>query len=522
MLSSVKTLSWQESLPRIVADLVIVHICMLTALSMSVIYQTMNGNSSEAQALVGGFQLYYVKFFWLLAPLFPITFFANGFYTHSRAYCSKYKALVILRGVAISVALFLAVNFFIFGHERIGRSVAIPFAILTATGIWAIRVIKDLFEKHYEVMPRAPRMLATREDRILLLGGTGYIGSVLLRRLLESGRKVRVLDAIMYGAASIQDILGHPNLDLVVGDCRNIGDMVSAMDGVRSIIDLAAIVGDPACEQDRQTALEINYAATRMLIEVAKGHKVHRFLFASSCSVYGASTFEMDEEAEVKPLSLYARTKVESEEALRQARTENFHPIILRFATVFGLSYRPRFDLVVNLLCAQAHQEGVITIYNGEQWRPFIHVKDVVEAIMLMLDSPTGLVSSQIFNVGDRRLNHSLTEVGERIRQAFPNTRVEHVDNTDKRDYRVSFDKIRNLLGFECKYQLEDGIREIKQAFDEKKISNYKDPYYHNQHFLARSTRAVRRSDLDEQIMAAFAYPLTESAGFVRPLIKSA
>jgi nucleoside-diphosphate-sugar epimerase len=522
MLSSAKKLEWQESLPRIIADLVIVHVSMLVALSMSVVYQTMNGNSGEAQALVAGFQLYYVKFFWLLAPLFPISFFANGFYTHSRAYCGKFKALVILRGVGISVALFLTVTFLVFGHERIGRSVALPFAILTAAGTSAIRAIKDLFDKHYEVMSRAQAIPAIGEDRILVLGGAGYIGSMLLRRLLEGGRKVRVLDAVMYGAASIQNILGHPNLDLVVGDCRNISDVVGAVRGVGSIIDLAAIVGDPACEQDRQTALEINYAATRMLIEVAKGYKVRRLVFASSCSVYGATTLEIDEETEVRPLSLYARTKADSEEALRQSRSENFHPIILRFATVFGLSYRPRFDLVVNLLCAQAHQEGVITIYNGEQWRPFIHVKDVVEAIMLLLDTPTQLVSGQIFNVGDRHLNHSLAEVGEKIRQAFPTTRIEHIDNTDRRNYRVSFEKIRNQLGFECKYRLEDGIHEIKQAFDENRISNYRDPRYNNQHFLARSAPVVRRSDLDVQIMAAFGSPLIKSRALAVPLIKSA
>src|SRR5262249_4766750 len=139
---------------------------------------------------------------------------------------------------------------------------------------------------------------------------------------------------------------------------------------------------DPACEQDRDAALEINFAATRMLIEIAKGHNVDRLLFASSCSVYGETEELCDENSQVNPISLYARTKVDSEGALARARTDRFHPTILRLATVFGASYRLRFDLVVNLLLAKALREGIITIFNGEQWRPFIHVSDVAEGFI--------------------------------------------------------------------------------------------------------------------------------------------
>ena len=138
--------------------------------------------------------------------------------------------------------------------------------------------------------------------------------------LLESGRKVRVVDSLVYGDEPLRGVFGHPNLEMRIGDCRNIQDMVAAVRGVDSIIDLAAIVGDPACEQDKQTALEINYAATRMLIEVAKGHGIQRFIFASSCSVYGATDVMMDEHSAVKPISLYGQTKLDSEHALLAAR----------------------------------------------------------------------------------------------------------------------------------------------------------------------------------------------------------
>jgi nucleoside-diphosphate-sugar epimerase len=340
---------------------------------------------------------------------------------------------------------------------------------------------------------------------ILVVGGAGYIGSLLVRRLLDAGRKVRVLDRLVYGAEPIRDILNHSNLELVVGDCRNIQNVVAAVKGVESIVHLAAIVGDPACEQDRQTALETNYAATRMLIEIAKGARVRSLVFASSCSVYGSSENLMSERSAVEPISLYAQTKLDSERALLDAKSDSFHPTILRFATVFGNSFRPRFDLAVNLLTAKAHQDGVITIYNGEQWRPFIHVRDVVEAIVMVLNAPEALVSGEIFNVGDSRLNFTLAQVADQIKQHFPALRVEHVENTDRRNYRVSFDKIKNHLGFHARITLQQGIAEIKAALEGKAIPDYTDVVYHNQRFLQMVGPPLVRDVTDSGVMAAFA-----------------
>jgi nucleoside-diphosphate-sugar epimerase len=336
------------------------------------------------------------------------------------------------------------------------------------------------------------------------LGGAGYIGSSLVRKLLESGRKVRVVDSLVYGDEPLRGVFGHPNLEMRIGDCRNIQDMVGAVRGVDSIIDLAAIVGDPACEQDKQTALEINYAATRMLIEVAKGHGIQRFIFASSCSVYGATDVMMDENSAVRPISLYGQTKLDSEHALLNARSETFHPTILRLATVFGLSYRPRFDLVVNLLMAKAFNEGVITIFNGEQWRPFIHVHDVAAGIIRTLNAPLPIVTGQIFNLGDTTLNYTLTQVSQMILKMFPNTRVQHIEDTDRRNYRVSFDKIRTQLGFTSSWQLEDGMRQLRQAFEDKEITDYTDTRYYNQKFL-KIAGSPSRNEFDEHLMAAFA-----------------
>ena len=391
-----------------IVDLTIVHLSMIAALAVSVLYQTEVGNSAEARDLVSGFRTSSTGFFAALSLLFPLTFFFNGFYSRSRSYVGRYKTLVILRGVLIAVMLFFCVNSLLLQDEHVGRSVALAFLVLATGGVSSARILKHLIEKRYFANAGTNlQTLVPRRDTVLVLGGAGYIGSLLVERLLQKGLRVRVLDSLLYGDEPLRPVKNHPDFELIVGDCRNIQDMVRAVRNVESIIDLAAIVGDPACNQDQDSALETNYAATRMLIEIAKGHGVSRVLFASSCSVYGAADVEMDENAAVQPVSLYGQTKVDSERALLEAKCDTFHPTILRFATVFGLGYRPRFDLVVNLLTAKAHQEGVITIFNGQQWRPFIHVRDLVEAIVLILETPVRMVSGEVFNIGDSVLNHT-------------------------------------------------------------------------------------------------------------------
>ena len=495
---------WREAIPRMAADYLIVHFSMIAALGVSVLYQTQIGNYIEAQATISGFLRYYTVFFWLLSPVFPLVFLFNGFYTHSRAYSGRYKTWVILRGVVIAAVVFFASNFLLFGGTRLGRSVALPFLALAAPGIATARILKHVLQQQYLATPSASPSLAPSRGPVLVVGGAGYIGSLLVERLLEKGHRVRVLDNLLYGDEPLRLFRDHRNFELVVGDCRNIQDVVRSVRGVESIVHLAAIVGDPACDQAQGPALEINYAATRMLIEIAKGYGVTRFLFASSCSVYGATDVEMDEDSLVQPISLYGKTKVDSERVLLEAESETFHPTILRFATVFGLGFRPRFDLVVNLLTAKARQEGIITIYNGEQWRPFIHVRDLVEAVAKVLEAPVRLVSGEILNVGDTRLNHTLTEVAEIIRDAFPNLQVEHINNSDRRNYRVNFDKLLKRTGFRARYTLRLGVEEIRKAFDDQLITDYTDLRYHNQRYLKAVGSPTARDEVDSLVMAAF------------------
>jgi len=375
------------------------------------------------------------------------------------------------------------------------------------------------FLKHSQPAQTLPRAVSPPEEGVvLLLGGAGYIGSCLARKLLDAGRRVRVVDSLLYGDDAVRDLYAHPNFELRVGDCRKIQDMVAAVNGVDSIVHLAAIVGDPACEVDRKTSLEINYAATRMLIEVAKGNALRRFLFASSCSVYGATDELMDENSPVQPISLYAQTKLDSERALLLARTHSFHPVVLRIPTVCGLSNRARFDLVVNLLTAKAFTEGVITIYNGDQWRPFIHVHDVAEGLARVLSAPLPIISGEVFNLGDTRMNYTLSQLAVKIRSIIPKVRVKHVENSDRRNYRVSFDKIRDQIGFLCSRSLEDAILEIRRALEHKAITDYTDVRYDNQKYLKLVGAPSCTDALAASVMAAFAQapPLCD-----RPLVTS-
>lgn len=499
----------REAVSRFFADTLLIQLSMVAAVAVSVLYQTARG--SDANMVLTWFGQYFAVFFCLCGAISLMVFFLNTFHAQSRLFERPQTIRLILRWVGLGAVLLLAVSVVLFKSEPVGRSVILPFIVFAGFSMATSRIGKATVKRDSPA-ETAPLAAHPDRDKILIVGGAGYIGSLLARQLLEAGRYVRILDNLVYGDGAIRDILDHPKFDLIQGDCRNIQDVVSAVRDVGAIVHLAAIVGDPACDQDRQTALETNYAATRMLIEIAKGHGIERFLFASSCSVYGASDNLMDENSPVHPISLYAQTKVDSEKALLHAQGAAFHPTILRFGTVFGIGYRPRFDLVVNLLSAKAVQEGVITIYNGQQWRPFIHVRDTARAIVLALNAPLQVVSGKVYNVGDTSLNHTLTEVATTVEQLYPGTRTEHIDNTDRRNYRVCFDRIRRELGFQCSLSLKQGMLEIKAALEQGRVKNYEDPIYHNQRFLQACGSPAYKNELDAHVMAAFARPLSPPA----------
>jgi nucleoside-diphosphate-sugar epimerase len=417
---------------------------------------------------------------WTLLAL--LMFHLQGFYTRTRGYARRYKALVVFRAVTLFVIAFVFADYLLYRGELFPRGVAVLSWVFMLATVGGSRFAKYSFLKLYHVQPKRP---ATKPRRVLVVGGGGYLGSALVPLLLDRGYQIRVLDSLLFGEESLKSVGKHLNFELIRGDVRDIQTVVQATKGCDAIIHLAAIVGDPACAENPQLAAEINRAATRMLIDVGRGHGIQRFLLASTCSVYGASEFLMDEYAQLAPISVYAITKVDSERILLESRSADFHPTILRLATLFGLSPRPRFDLVVNLLTARAVRSGKITIFNGDQWRPFMHVYDAARAFVACLEANNlDVVSGEIFNVGSYTLNHQLSEVAEKISKIIPTVEVERVDNDDRRNYRVSFDKIHTRLGFTCERDLEEGIREMAEMVRRSPVEDFSAEIFNNRAML--------------------------------------
>ena len=300
--------------------------------------------------------------------------------------------------------------------------------------------------------------------RVLVTGGAGFIGSHLTRLLLDRGYHVRVLDRFDYGRAGLAN-LRHSRLEVVQGDICNTRDLNHAMRDVDGVIALAAIVGDPACNLDPEETINLNYTATKLLVDACNYHAVRRLVFASSCSVYGASNQDLlTERSRLNPVSLYARTRVLSENIIFD-RYGDVEPVVLRLSTVFGLSPRMRFDLVVNTLTVRAVMDQKISIFGGDQWRPNVHCRDAARAFMLALEAPAGAVAGEIFNVGGESLNHTISDIGRMVARTVGGVDVVIQDEVnDRRDYRVSFEKIRRALAFVPEMSVEDGIREVAAA----------------------------------------------------------
>jgi nucleoside-diphosphate-sugar epimerase len=350
--------------------------------------------------------------------------------------------------------------------------------------------------------PQTPgqRQVFVKEEarRVLVIGGAGYIGSALLPKLLARGYQVRLLDLFLFGTEPIASVLRHPNLEIIRADFRHVDKIVQAMKGVDDVIHLGAIVGDPACALDQELTVEVNLMATRMIAEVAKGSGITRLCFASTCSVYGANDQMLDERSELNPISLYARSKLASEKVLMQLADQVFSPVILRFGTVYGLSGRTRFDLVINLLTAKAVVEKKITMFGGGQWRPFLHVDDAALALMRALEAPRELIHVQVFNVGSNEQNYQIAEAAQVIQSLVG--QIEVVDkgpDKDFRNYRVDFSKITRTLGFIPRWTLQDGVKQVIAALEGGQIQDYRNAMYSNVKFLEEESNSclIRREN---------------------------
>ena len=320
---------------------------------------------------------------------------------------------------------------------------------------------------------------------VLVVGGAGYIGSVLVRKLRVDGWAVRVLDLFLYGRQSLAGL--EQDIDIVDGDAKNIDTLVRAVEGVDAVVYLAELVGDPAVAQAPQTALKTNYLAVTALAQLCEYLNINRFVYTSSCSVYGASANPdefLTELSATAPVSLYGKIKLMVEEAvLAMARRPNqlFAPTILRLGTVYGCSPRARFDLVVNTLAKHAATRGAIDLFGGDQWRPHVHVGDVARAIVCVLDAPLESVRAEIFNVGDSDQNYTINAIGDLVAEAFPDMTINRKHSSvDPRNYRVNCAKLKDALDFKIETNVTAGVRELKAALKSGALGDLDQPGYSN------------------------------------------
>jgi len=321
--------------------------------------------------------------------------------------------------------------------------------------------------------------------KILLTGGAGYIGSTLTPFLLAAGHQVRVLDYLAYGGESLLGVWTHPGFEFIRGDIRDREILRTAVADRDAVVHLAAIVGDPACAREPDLARSTNLDASLALIAESQSAGVERFIFASTCSNYGKmkdTSQYVDEESELSPVSLYAETKVAVETALLESgRSEHWCPTPLRFATIYGVSPRMRFDLTVNEFTMEILTKKRLKVYGEQFWRPYVHARDAARAIDLVLNSSPALVGGRVFNVGATDQNFQKQQLVAMIHPYAPDAVVEFVFKAeDPRDYRVSFARITDRLGFKITRTVAEGIAEIARLVRENVVDNFADQKYRN------------------------------------------
>jgi nucleoside-diphosphate-sugar epimerase len=307
---------------------------------------------------------------------------------------------------------------------------------------------------------------------------------MLTQKLLSRGFRARVLDSFIYGRRSLDSCSEDPNLEIVEGDFRNIHTCVSSLAETDAVVLLAAIVGDPASKARPTETIETNVLAAQALAYASKLHHINRFLYASTCSVYGAGGELLDEKAPLNPVSLYARTKIESEKIILGMGDEYFSPTILRMGTLYGYSPRMRFDLVVNTMSMKSFVDGRIQVFGGKQWRPLLGVADAAEVYIRCLEANLQDVGNQVFNVGSDDQNYQIDEVAELIGTALGGIPIsrDH-SNLDARDYRVSFSKLKKALGFEPAQRIDSAARLILEKLTSGAIRNPAQRIYYNHYF---------------------------------------
>lgn len=334
------------------------------------------------------------------------------------------------------------------------------------------------------------------DRHVLITGGAGYIGSLLTAELLRADYRVTVVDTLLFGGESLVPFLHHPNFQFVKGDVTEARVVrEAARDGWQkpdALVHLAAIVGFPACQAvGRAVAWKYNVDAARLVFEQAQELGASRFVFSSTYSNYGLSTDgqPVTEDSPLNPQSLYAETKIAAEEYLLGQSSGGCAPLVFRFATLYGISPRMRFDLIVNQFVLEAFTRRELIIYQRGYSRSFVHALDVVRGIKLGLDAEEATIRGQVFNLGTNEGNYSKDEIVELILRRMPETNVQYKDLTfggDMRDITVSFDKVRRVLGYETTLDVDDGVREVLHCLKSGLIRNPMDERYRNAQFIVQ------------------------------------
>jgi nucleoside-diphosphate-sugar epimerase len=304
--------------------------------------------------------------------------------------------------------------------------------------------------------------------RTLVTGGAGYIGMPLVEELLDAGRDVTVLDNLLHHQFEVAAALRRRGVDVIVGDVRDPAARELALRDAEAVVHLAAIVGDPACARDPEHSRDVNLGGSIAL--AADAHGVERFVMASTCSNYGRMadpTIPVDETGVLAPVSLYAEQKVAVEQHLLGLDPAPFALTCLRFATVYGIALRMRFDLTVNEFTRDLWAGRRLEVFGEQFWRPYVHVRDVARAVRAVLEAPQALVAGRVFNVGASHENYRKLDLVREIRRQTGCGDVVYVRrDEDPRDYKVSFEKIRTALGYEPALTVPAGIAEILIALD--------------------------------------------------------
>jgi nucleoside-diphosphate-sugar epimerase len=320
---------------------------------------------------------------------------------------------------------------------------------------------------------------------ILVTGGAGYVGSVVVEELLGHGHRVRVLDSLAHGSVpSLLQVWGRDGFEFVRGDVRDGSARVKALADVGAVVHLAAIVGDPACSREPDLAREVNLEGTHALLDEADRAGVERFVFASTCSNYGKmadSSQLATEDLELRPVSLYAETKVDAELDVLERSDNGLVTSCLRFATVYGASPRMRFDLTVNEFTRDMALAPELVVFGEQFWRPYIHVRDAARAVRTALEAPVEAVRGEVFNVGETRENYRKLDIVELLKERFPDATVSFVHrDEDPRDYRVSFEKVKEQLDFQTQWSVETGIDEVSALLQSGLVADPFAPEYRN------------------------------------------